>query len=195
METFGSYAFNRAHAASYADLAFQTGYMKVYHPLEWMAACIQIVIDDTDSKRDEKLLEYFDECKNMNINVRMPNVNTSKSKVEIINDEIVLPLTYCKGAGAQSITVIENQPYENLNDFLHNSGANKTIFKALAFGGALDMFNEIKDFENEEELINYYDSEMKEIKKLNKKANSINIINKTSQIKREWSADAFFEDI
>jgi len=195
METFGSYAFNRAHAASYADLAFQTGYMKVYHPLEWMAACIQVVIDDSDSKRDEKLLEYFDECKIMGINVRMPNVNTSKIKVEIINDEIVLPLTYCKGAGAQSITVIENQPYESLNDFVHNSGANKTIFKALAFGGALDMFEEIKDFENEEELINYYDNEMKEIKKLNKKANSINIINKTSQIKREWSADAFFEDI
>jgi len=194
METFGSYAFNRAHAASYADLAFQTGYMKTYHPLEWMTACIQIVIDDTDAKSDEKLLEYFEECKNMGINVRMPNVNMSGMNVEIVNDEIVLPLTYCKGAGTQALSVVENKPYDNLNNFIQQSSANKTIFKALAYGGALDLFEEIKDFENEEVLIEYYDNQIKEIKKFNKKLNSINIVNKTDQIKREWSADSFFED-
>ena len=195
METFGEYAFNRAHAASYADLAFQTGYMKTYHPLEWMTACIQVVIDDTDAKKDEKLLEYFHECKDMGITVKMPEVNKSGLKVEIVDDEIVLPLTYCKGAGNQALSVVENKPYDNLDDFIHRSGSNKTIFKALAFGGALDIFEEIKDYENEDELISYYDNSIKESKKLNKKANSINIINKTDQVKREWSADAFFEDI
>jgi DNA polymerase-3 subunit alpha len=69
---FGGYAFNKAHSTGYAIVAFQTAYMKVYHPVEFMAALMTFEMSSTD-----KVAEYREACRDMGIAVEPPNVNTS----------------------------------------------------------------------------------------------------------------------
>jgi DNA polymerase III subunit alpha len=76
---FGGYGFNRSHSARYAIIAFQTAYMKAYHPVEYMAALLTFEMGSTD-----KVVEYIEECRRMTlpdgtkgIRVLPPDVNIS----------------------------------------------------------------------------------------------------------------------
>ncbi len=76
---FGGYGFNKSHSTRYAIIAFQTAYLKVYHPVEYMAALLTFEMGDTD-----KVVEYIDECRKLTlpdgtkgIKVLPPDVNYS----------------------------------------------------------------------------------------------------------------------
>ncbi|MCG3137102.1 MAG: DNA polymerase III subunit alpha [Phycisphaerae bacterium] len=69
---FGGYAFNKAHSTGYALIAFQTAYMKCYHPLEFMAAVLTFEMGNTD-----KVIEHIEECRRMQIVVKPPDINSS----------------------------------------------------------------------------------------------------------------------
>ncbi len=69
---FGGYGFNKSHSTRYAFVAFQTAYMKAYHPIEYMAALLTYEMGSTD-----KIVEYIDEARRMKINVLPPDVNVS----------------------------------------------------------------------------------------------------------------------
>ena len=76
---FGGYGFNKSHSTRYAFIAFQTAYMKVYHPVEYMAALLTYEMGSTD-----KVVEYIDECRRLllpdgrrGVKVLPPDVNVS----------------------------------------------------------------------------------------------------------------------
>ncbi|HVT88222.1 MAG TPA: DNA polymerase III subunit alpha [Tepidisphaeraceae bacterium] len=69
---FGGYGFNKSHSTRYAIIAFQTAYMKAYHPLEYMAALLTFEMGSTD-----KVVEYIEECRRMGLKVLPPDVNVS----------------------------------------------------------------------------------------------------------------------
>lgn len=76
---FGGYGFNKSHSTRYAIVAFQTGYMKAYHPVEFMSAVLTYEMGSTD-----KMVEYIEECRRMTvgegsrgIKVLPPDVNLS----------------------------------------------------------------------------------------------------------------------
>ncbi|MCL4367267.1 DNA polymerase III subunit alpha [Patescibacteria group bacterium] len=73
IEPFAAYGFNKAHAASYAMVAFQTAYMKANFPVEFMAAVMTAEYGDTD-----KIAAAMEECKRMGVVVLPPDVNKSK---------------------------------------------------------------------------------------------------------------------
>ncbi|HEX4056422.1 MAG TPA: DNA polymerase III subunit alpha [Tepidisphaeraceae bacterium] len=69
---FGGYGFNKSHSTRYAILAFQTAYMKTYHPVEYMAALLTFEMGSTD-----KVVEYIEECRARGITVQAPDINAS----------------------------------------------------------------------------------------------------------------------
>jgi DNA polymerase-3 subunit alpha len=69
---FGGYGFNKSHSTRYAIIAFQTAYMKTYHPVEYMAALLTFEMGNTD-----KVVEYIDECRARGITVLAPDINAS----------------------------------------------------------------------------------------------------------------------
>ena len=83
---FGGYGFNKSHSTRYAFVAFQTGYLKTYHPVEYMAALLTYEMGSTD-----KMVEYIDEARRMKINVLPPDVNVS--------DKVFTPVTIETGKG------------------------------------------------------------------------------------------------
>lgn len=85
MIDFAKYAFNKSHAACYAVVSFQTAFLKTYYPVEFMAALMTSVIDNTS-----KVAGYIYACKQMNINILPPDVNESQMEFSVDNGGIRL---------------------------------------------------------------------------------------------------------
>ncbi len=88
MIDFAKYAFNKSHAACYAVVSFQTAFLKTYYPVEFMAALMTSVIDNTS-----KVAGYIYACKQMNINILPPDVNESQMEFSVDNGGI----RFCNG--------------------------------------------------------------------------------------------------
>lgn len=147
-EPFQGYGFNKAHAASYGRVAYQTAYMKANFPAIYMSAVLTAESGDTDM-----IAEIIGECKRMNIPVLPPDVNYSfegfgvnKAKNEGEVDTIRFGLTTIKNFGESVATsIIEerkaNGQFKSLSDFLSrikDKNLNKKSMESLIKTGALD---------------------------------------------------------
>jgi len=140
MVDFAKYAFNRSHAAAYAVVAYQTAWLKTYHPVEFMAALMTSVMDNT-----EKVAEYIETCKKMNIDVRPPDVNKGYSGFSVSNEEILFGLSAIKNVGKGNIEALVNErekngKYLSLSQFLErlNGKLNTRCIESLIKAGAFD---------------------------------------------------------
>jgi len=150
IEPFAAYGFNKAHAASYGKVAYQTAYMKANFPTIYMSAVLT-----ADSGDIEKIAEIVAECKRMHIAVLPPNVNESFGGFTALPPEagdqkIRFGLNTIKNFGEGiAQTIIEerkkNGKYETLTDFLSRlkgQNLNKKSMEALIKSGALDDLGE-----------------------------------------------------
>ena len=151
-EPFQAYGFNKAHAASYGKVAYQTAYMKANYPIEYMTAILTAESGDT-----EKISEIINECKNMNIPVLAPNINESYGGFTIIGDQkqnIRFGLYTIKNLGtdiADAIIAERKDPpagqgkFKSITDFLDrikHKNLNKKSMEALIKSGSMDEFGE-----------------------------------------------------
>lgn len=151
-EPFQGYGFNKAHAASYGKVAYQTAYMKANFPAIYMSAVLTAESGDVD-----KIAEIIGECKRMNIPVLPPDINESfegfgvnKKNEQFNTDTIRFGLTTIKnfGEGIGSSIVEErkkNGKFKSLTDFLkriRDKNLNKKSLESLIKTGAMDAFGE-----------------------------------------------------
>jgi DNA polymerase-3 subunit alpha len=85
IEPAASYSFNKSHSVCYAMIAYQTAYLKAHFPVEFYAALIRSVEEDTD-----ELSHYVGETQNQGIAVKQPDINESFNHVAAIDDYIRL---------------------------------------------------------------------------------------------------------
>ncbi len=153
IEPFAAYGFNKAHAASYGRVAYQTAYMKANYPVEYMAAVLTADSGDTD-----KIAEIIHECDRMRIEVLPPDINESfadftvvrKDGAAIADGSIRFGLTTIKnfGAGIADAIIAEREasgPFQSLTDLLtrvQDKNLNKKSLEALVKTGALQKFGE-----------------------------------------------------
>lgn len=149
IEPFAAYGFNKAHAASYGRVAYQTAYMKANFPAIYMSAVLT-----ADSGDTEKISEIIGECKRMNINVLPPDINYSFEGFTVVEEDgsehIRFGLTTIKNFGegiAHSIIGERNKNghFKSLADFLKRIGdrnLNKKSLESLIKTGALDSFGQ-----------------------------------------------------
>jgi DNA polymerase-3 subunit alpha len=146
IEPFAAYGFNKAHAASYGKVAYQTAYMKANYPVEYMAALLTADAGDTES-----IAILVAEAQRMNIPVLPPDVNESGADFTVVGekkDAIRFGLTSIKNFGeGVSQAIIEERaargPFASLADFLSRVGSknlNKKSLESLIRAGALDGF-------------------------------------------------------
>ncbi len=140
MSSFASYAFNKAHAACYAVVAYQTAYLKKHYPREFMAALLTSVLDNTD-----KVIEYTSECQRMGIRVLPPEVNKSGVGFTVEGTDVRFGLLALKNVGRSLIeTVVKERaqrPYRSLYDFckrLRGGEMNRRAIESLIKSGAFD---------------------------------------------------------
>ena len=141
MVDFAKYAFNKSHAAAYAVVAYQTAYLKYYYPVEFMAALMTSVIDNT-----RKVAEYIYSCRQMGIKVLSPDINEGEGRFLATKDGIRYGMYAIKSIGRQVIDIIlaereENGKYTTLSDFLSRVAGrevNKRAVENLIKAGACD---------------------------------------------------------
>lgn len=138
---FANYAFNKAHAVSYAIIAYRTAYMKRHYPREYMAALLSSVLDNS-----AKVAEYITECKDCGIKLLPPDVNESEADFTVSGDNIRFGLVAIKNIGRGFInTLVENRQrdgkFTGFDEFcrrLYGKDLNRRAVEGLIRSGAFD---------------------------------------------------------
>jgi DNA polymerase-3 subunit alpha len=142
MEKFAGYGFNKSHAAAYALLAYQTGYMKTHYLAAFMAANLSAVMTDTD-----KVQVLHDDAKNHGLEIRPPDINASEYRfVPLDEKRMAYGLGAVKGTGEQAIESIVSArkaagPFRDLADFCRRVDrrlVNRRAMEAFIRAGAFD---------------------------------------------------------
>ena len=138
---FAGYGFNKSHAASYAVVAYQTAWLKVHHPAEYMAALL------TSSKRDkDRTATYLNECRTMGVQVLVPDVSRSESDFVARDGVIPFGLSAIRNVGEGVVEMIteerrKNGPFLDFHDFVRRvdiAVLNKRTIESLIKAGAFD---------------------------------------------------------
>ncbi len=111
MEKFGGYAFNKAHAASYAYESFKTAYLKAHFPLEFM--CARLSVETIRRKFDDIEKYENDTINNLKIRILKPDINKSKMRYTIVDDKTLRRSILIKGIGHKAAEdIVSHQPYK-----------------------------------------------------------------------------------
>jgi DNA polymerase-3 subunit alpha len=133
MAEFGKYAFNLAHAYSYALLAYWTAWLKAHYPVETLAAICSTV------EEKDRIAGFVTEARRLGVTVLPPDVNRQVQGFAAEQISIRYGLDAIKSIGPAALTRLAiTHPYESYTDFLSRSGVNSGIVYALARAGALD---------------------------------------------------------
>ena len=138
---FASYAFNKAHAVSYAIVAYRTAYMKCHWPREYMAALLTSVLDNSS-----KVAEYISACRDMGIRLLPPDVNESDADFTVSGEDLRFGMAAVKNIGAKFIRLVmaeraENGRFGSLEDFcrrMNGRELNRRAAESLIRAGAFD---------------------------------------------------------
>ena len=142
MEKFAGYGFNKSHSAAYALVSYQTAWLKMHYPAEFMAAVLSSEMHNTD-----KVVVLIEECRHMRLPLVLPDVNASGFRFTVNgNGEIVYGLGAIKGIGEGPVeSLVEartrNGPFHDLFDFCRRTDpkkVNKRALEALIRSGAMD---------------------------------------------------------
>jgi DNA polymerase-3 subunit alpha len=142
VEKFAGYGFNKSHSAAYALVSYQTLWLKVHYPAEFMAAVMSADMDNTD-----KIVTLVDECERMGLEILPPDLNAGKYKFTVDSEgRIVYGIGAIKGVGEGPIEAIiearETQgAFKDLFDFcakIDVKRVNKRVLEKLVLAGAMD---------------------------------------------------------
>lgn len=166
---FGNYAFNKAHATAYAEVTYQTAYLKTYYPTEFICSILTSAAHSSDKKLAEMRRRFEEEYEAFKI--EKPTVN--KSKQHYIPGEkkfsVVAPLFSLKSVGDKvSQHIVENQPYISVEHFLDKVDG-KIVSSNIQY--LLLENNAFKSFGTKEQ-VNLEIKKYHESMKINKKSGS-----------------------
>ena len=141
IEPFAEYGFNKSHATAYAMIAYQTAYLKTYHPNEFIAASMSNELSNTD-----KLSELFEELKRLGIKVCLPCVNESFAEFVPQGSSLFYALGAIKNVGFEAISQVvqereKNGKFKSISDFINRvdpKNINKLQLEGLVKAGAFD---------------------------------------------------------
>jgi DNA polymerase-3 subunit alpha len=146
IEHFAGYGFARSHAAAYGLVAYQTAYLKAHHPAEYLASLL------TATKRDkDRTAIYLNECRQMGIDVLVPDVNESESDFTVHDGRIRFGLSAIRNVGEGVVEKIvearADGPFLSFLDFVDRvdvSVLNKRTVESLTKAGAFDAMGETR---------------------------------------------------
>jgi DNA polymerase-3 subunit alpha len=143
---FARYGFNKAHAASYATIAYQTAYLKAHWPVEFMTAALH-----SEKAEVERIAFLISECKQMGIDVLPPDINQSEESFSVTGQsQIRFGLEAIKNVGQNIVKAIvsereKNGAFASIVDFskrLASENLNKKSLESLIKAGTFDQLNE-----------------------------------------------------
>ncbi len=144
IEPFAEYGFNKSHAAAYAIISYQTAFLKTYYPKEFIAASMTM-----DISNQNKLSEFYEELKRLNVEVVRPDINECFEDFRTIDNKFYYALGGIKAVGFEAISnIVEernlNGKFLSIHDFINRvnpKDINKLQLEGLVKAGAFDKIN------------------------------------------------------
>ena len=145
VEKFAGYGFNKSHAAAYAFISYQTGFLKANHPVEFFAATMSLDITNTD-----KLAVFYQDARRFGVVIRPPDINRSMADFDVENGEILYALGAIRNVGFEAMQSVvqareDGGKFTDLFDFLERidpKAVNKRAIENLAKAGAFDSIHD-----------------------------------------------------
>ena len=160
MAKFAEYGFNKAHAAAYAFIAYQTAYLKAHYPVEFMAATMTL-----DKINTDKLAFFKNDLQQNGFKVLPPHINKSGVDFTVEDNCVRYALSAVKNVGEAGMQAVvaerdKNGPFKSIEDFLQRvdvSALNKRYVENLAKSGAFECLepNRAYLFNNVEKMVAY----------------------------------------
>ncbi len=144
MDKFAGYGFNKSHSAAYALISYQTAYLKAHYPVEYMAALLNSLLNNTD-----QVVKLINECREKGIAVLPPDVNVSDLDFTVVEGKIRFGLGAVKNVGEGAIETIlaaraKDGPFRSIFDFCERvdpSKVNRRVLEHLIKCGAFDSIH------------------------------------------------------
>ena len=144
IEPFAEYGFNKSHAAAYAIISYQTAFLKTYYPYEFLTASMTM-----DLSNQNKLSEFHEELKRINIKVIRPDINKCYADFQFDENNFYYALGGIKSVGYEAVSNIvkernKNGDFKSINNFLNRvnpKDINKLQLEGLVKAGAFDNIN------------------------------------------------------
>ncbi|MBX3482200.1 DNA polymerase III subunit alpha [Phenylobacterium sp.] len=144
VDKFAGYGFNKSHAAAYAFLSYQTGWLKANHPVEFFAASMSLDMANTD-----KLAVFYQDARRVGVRIQPPCVNRSMADFDVANGEVLYALGAIRNVGLQAMEHVvavrkDGGPFRDIFDFVERVDprqVNKRTFETLARAGAFDAIH------------------------------------------------------
>jgi DNA polymerase-3 subunit alpha len=141
IEKFAGYGFNKSHSVGYALLAYQTAYLKVRYPHEFMAASMTSEMGSTD-----RIIILMEECRRMGVEIIPPDINESLLAFSVIGDKIRFGLAAVKNVGHGSVEAIlkareDGGRFTSVFDFCSRvdlGSLTRRTIESLVMAGAFD---------------------------------------------------------
>jgi DNA polymerase-3 subunit alpha len=144
VDKFAGYGFNKSHAAAYAVVSYQTGWLKANAPVEFFAASMSLDISNT-----EKLAVFYQDAKRLGVIIRAPDVNRSSADFDVKDGEVLYALGGVRNLGLQAMEHLvevrrEGGPFRDIFDFVERvdpKQVNRRAIETLARAGAFDTIH------------------------------------------------------
>jgi len=185
IEPFAEYGFNKSHAAAYAIISYQTAFLKTFYPKEFIAASMTM-----DISNQNKLSEFYEELKRLNIEVTRPNINECYADFRTEGDKFYYALGGIKAVGFEAISNVvkersENGKFDSINDFLKRvkpKDMNKLQLEGLVKAGAFDNLDD-----NRQSLFDSIPNFILKTKNIfdNKSANQIDLFSEDESLQND----------
>jgi DNA polymerase-3 subunit alpha len=160
IETFARYGFNRAHSTCYALIAYQTAWLKIHYPHEFMAAIMTSEMHDSD-----RVVVMMEECRRMGIEVLPPDVNDSQGSFTVVGDKIRFGLLAIKNVGSGPVEQLikareKDGKFKSLAEFVSQvdlHAVNKRALESMIKAGAFDTIHDNRRamYESLEQMVSF----------------------------------------
>ena len=161
IEKFAQYGFNKSHSTAYAYVAYQTAWLKVHYPAEFMSANLTSEMASID-----RIVVLINECKKMGIEVKTPDINISFEDFRPIDEKTIsYGLNAIKNVGSKALETIiservDNGSYSSIFDLcsrVDQQKVNKRVLESLTASGSLDSLegNRAQNYEAVDEAVQY----------------------------------------
>jgi DNA polymerase-3 subunit alpha len=147
MVPFAGYGFNKSHSTGYALISYQTAYLKVHYPVEFMAATLSSEMSNTD-----RIALLINECRRMGITVALPDVNRGQYRFVPGEHEILYGLGAVKNVGKAPVDALVDAreregPFRSVEDLIvrvSSRSLNKRALESLIKAGAMDSLGRMR---------------------------------------------------
>ena len=145
MEYFSGYGFSKNHAIPYSIISYQCAWLQTYYQDAWVSA----FLDHEPEKRKEAAINI---ARSFGYKVKGLDINTSGTRWEVVDGQLISPLTTSKGLGDAAIEeIIAKRPFESVEDLLFDKGVvarkvNKKSLDAMCRAGAMESLMDERFF-------------------------------------------------